>query len=79
MSTVDKAAEVLAEYLVWAVSDPHYASREATETLAAAGLLVTPEHDAAVWDEGFSAGYKDRNNWGTSLPRPKNPYREEQP
>lgn len=40
------------------------AALEAARALDAAGLLVTPEHDAAVaaeaWSEGVIAGYKDR-------------------
>lgn len=55
------------------------------DALAAAGLLATPEHDSAVWDEGSLAGWHDRTRSIMSAFREDsepdctpNPYREEQ-
>lgn len=56
-----------AEHIAWAIHEH-----------APAGLLVSPEHDAAVaakaWSEGFSAGRRADHNpmWW-----PRNPYRRE--
>ena len=48
-----------------------YSAQQAARALAAAGLLVTPEHDAQVaagaWDEGHRVGWEhcQDGNYGT--------------
>lgn len=75
MSTIDKAAQVIERNLP-AMHDQQSAhlSADIAQALAGAGLLVTPEHDAAVaeraWGEGLRRGFY------ASEPDVPNPYRE---
>lgn len=61
---IDRAAEVIEHVL--SRHGEHGTYLDVARTLADSGLLVTPEHDAAVaaraWDEGCAAGLREAND-----------------
>ena len=79
MTPIDRARDIIERYLPPMPDQmAAFVTRDAARAIDAAGLLVTPEHDAAVaaraWDEG-------RRTAGVILPTdppkpPRNPYRE---
>ena len=87
---IDRAAEVLREHTRVSIVRCHCGwsdlwrshAEHVAQALDVAGLLVTPEHDAAVaakaWDEGFKQGGPMHDeNYDDPDAHTRNPYRIE--